>query len=89
MRRHKTLHPGQVLREKFLAPSGLSQRKFAKRVGWSLAKLNLLLTGKRNMTADSALDLAAVLKTPPEMWMKLQVKFDLKRAITRRRKGVS
>jgi addiction module HigA family antidote len=74
-----------MLQEEFLDPAGISQRAFAKRLGWTVAKLNELINGKRGVTADSALDLAAVLKTTPEVWLNLQMLFDLRRAELRRR----
>jgi addiction module HigA family antidote len=87
MRSPHPIHPGQMLREEFLAPAGISQRAFAKRLGWTVAKLNELINGKRGVTADSALDLAAELKTSPEVWLNLQMHFDLKRAETRRKRA--
>ena len=53
---------------------------FAKRIGWTVAKLNELINGKRGVTADSALDLAAELGTSPELRLNLQMQFDLNRA---------
>ena len=85
MRPPNPIHPGRMLREEFLDPAGLSQRAFAKRLGWTVAKLNELINGKRGITADSALDLAAELKTSPEVWLGLQMQFDLRRAQMRRR----
>lgn len=87
MRPTNPIHPGQMLREEFLAPAGTSQRDFARRLGWTAAKLNELITGKRGVTADSALDLAAELKTSPELWLNLQMQFDLKRAESRRKRA--
>jgi addiction module HigA family antidote len=75
-----------MLLEEFLAPSGESQRAFAKRLGWTVARLNELINGKRGITADSALDLAANLGTSPELWLNLQMLFDLRRAEMRRRR---
>ena len=80
------IHPGRMLLEEFLAPSGESQRAFAKRLGWTVARLNELINGKRGITADSALDLAANLGTSPELWLNLQMLFDLRRAEMRRRR---
>ncbi len=87
MRPPNPIHPGEMLREEFLVPAGLSQRELAKRLGWTVAKLNELINGKRGVTADSALDLADELKTSPELWLNLQMQFDLKRAETRRSKA--
>lgn len=87
MRAPNPIHPGEMLREEFLAPSGTSQRAFAKQLGWTVAKLNELINGKRGVTADSALDLAAALGTSPELWLNLQMHFDLKRAEMKRRRA--
>jgi addiction module HigA family antidote len=87
MRPPNPIHPGQMLQEEFLAPAGISQRAFAKRIGWTVAKLNELIRGKRGVTADSALDLARVLGTAPEVWLSLQMYFDLKRAETKRKRA--
>jgi addiction module HigA family antidote len=74
-----------MLKEEFLIPAGISQRAFAHRLGWTPAKLNELIQGKRGVTADAALDLATELKTSPEVWLTLQMYFDLKRAEARRK----
>ena len=58
MRPPNPIHPGRMLKEEFLAPTGVSQRAFARKIGWTTAKLNNLISGKRGITANSALDLA-------------------------------
>jgi len=73
------------LREEFLVPKGVSQRAFAAQLGWTPAKLNELVTGKRGITADSALDLAEALGTSAELWMNLQVSWDLSKAEQKRK----
>jgi len=79
------IHPGEILREEFLLPKGISQRAFAAELGWTAAKLNELVTGKRGITADTALDLAEALGTSAELWMNLQVSWDLNKAEQKRR----
>jgi antitoxin HigA-1 len=79
------IHPGEMLLEEILRPKGMSQRQFAETLGWTTAKLNELVKGKRGVTADSALDLAKALGTSPELWMNLQVTWDLRRAEVRRK----
>jgi addiction module HigA family antidote len=76
-----------MLKEEFLVPGKVSQRALAKKLGWTVAKLNELINGKRGVTADSALDLAATLGTSPELWMNLQMLFDLRRAELRRKRA--
>ena len=87
MRPPNAIHPGRMLLEEFLVPSRTSQRAFAARVGWTVAKLNELINGKRGITADSALDLADELGTTPELWLNLQMHYDLNRAEARRKKA--
>jgi addiction module HigA family antidote len=76
-----------MLHEEFLTPAGISQRAMAKRLGWTVAKINELINGKRGVTADSALDLAGELGTSPELWLNLQMQFDLRRAEIRRKQA--
>jgi len=73
-------HPGEMLLEEFLVPAGLSQAAFAVRLGWTKAKLNELIKGKRGITADTALDLSEVLGTSAKLWMNLQATYDLYKA---------
>jgi addiction module HigA family antidote len=73
-------HPGEMLLEEFLQPMSLSQAAFARQLGWTKARLNELIKGKRGITAESALDLADALGTSPMLWMTLQATFDLDRA---------
>ncbi len=77
-------HPGETLLEEFLQPGNLSQMEFATRLGWTRAKLNELIKGKRGITAETALDLAQALGTSPRLWMNLQATYDLARAAAKR-----
>jgi len=87
MRPQNPIHPGEMLLEEFLRPMKTTQRAFAAKLGWTTAKLNELITGKRSVTPNAALDLATALKTTPELWLNLQMHFDLNEAILRRRKA--
>ena len=78
------IHPGAMLLEEFLQPAGKSQVAFAREIGWTRARLNELMKGKRGVTADAALDLAAVLGTSARLWMNLQATHDLDAALRRR-----
>jgi addiction module HigA family antidote len=73
-------HPGEILLEEFLQPLGMSQAAFAEKIGWTKARVNELIRGKRGVTAEAALDLADVLGTSPKLWMNLQATYDLDRA---------
>jgi len=87
MRPTNPIHPGEMLLGEFLKPKKLSQRAFALRLGWTTAKLNELIKGKRGVTADTALDLGKALKTSPEIWLNLQMYFDLAEAEERRKRA--
>ena len=77
-------HPGEILLEEFLQPAGMTQTAFAEKLGWTRARLNELIRGKRGITAESALDLAEALGTSAKLWMNLQATYDLDKAIARR-----
>lgn len=47
-------HPGEILLEDFLNPAGITQTAFAKKLGWTRARLNELIRSKRGITADAA-----------------------------------
>ncbi len=79
------IHPGQMLLEEFLKPAGETQAAFASRIGWTRARLNELIRGKRGVTADAALDLEEALGTSSKLWMNLQATWDLDAARRRRR----
>ena len=76
--------PGEMLLEEFLEPQGMSQAEFARKIGWTKARLNELVRGKRGVTAGAALDLADALGTSAKLWMNLQVTYDLDKAAAAR-----
>lgn len=73
----KPTHPGEVLLKEFLEPLGMTQIALAKRMKVPVQRVNTLISGKRGVTAETALLLARQLKTTPEFWMNLQNAFDL------------
>lgn len=70
-----------MLLEEFLKPLGLSQAKFAARLGVSYPRLNEIIGGKRGVTPDTALRLARVLGTSAGFWLGLQQDWDLWHAL--------
>lgn len=78
-------HAGEILLEEFLVPMGETQAAFAGKLGWTKAKLNELIKGKRGITADTAIDLAEALGTSPKLWMNLQATWDLNQAMKSRK----
>lgn len=79
-------HPGEMLLEGFLEPLGVSQTAFAEHLGWTYARLNEIINGRRNISADSALALGEALGTGPEFWLDLQCSWDLWHAMRNHRK---
>lgn len=80
MTRLSNIHPGEVLREEFLIPLGLSQYRLAKEIGVTEARISAICTGKRAITADTALRLAAFFGTSSAFWMGLQADYDMEEA---------
>ncbi len=69
--------PGELLLEEFLKPLGFPQVALAAKMGVSIQHIHTLINGKRGVTAETALRLAAALDTTPELWMNLQTAHDL------------
>lgn len=69
--------PGEILREEFMEPLGLSQNGLARAIGVPPRRINEIVHGKRAITADTALRLAAYLGPDPQFWLNLQAHYDL------------
>lgn len=83
-------HPGVVLAEEFLAPLGITQAEAARRMRMSANRLNELVRGKRGVTAATAIRLAELFSTSPDLWMNLQASWDLWHAYqAERRRGAA
>lgn len=76
-RKLNPIHPGEVLLEEFLKPMGISQNKLALNIGVPPRRINEIVLGKRGITADTALRLAAFFGTSAEFWLGLQSQYDL------------
>lgn len=72
--------PGDVLRDEFLVPSGITQDQLAKVMNVSRYSINQLVNNKRSVTAEMALRLARVTGMTPEFWLNLQRISDLTKA---------
>ena len=77
-------HPGEMLLEEFLKPMAISQVAFARHLKIPLQRLNELIKGKRGITPDTAWLLSMALGTGPEIWLDLQVSYDLAKHKPRR-----
>ena len=79
-KKRRPAHPGEVLNKEFLEPMGISQTKLAKHLGWSHAKVNEIVNGKRGLSPESALSLSDAFRTSAEFWLNLQRSYDLFKA---------
>jgi addiction module HigA family antidote len=79
-RRLPPLHPGEVLREEFLAPLGMSAYALAKALHVPVNRITAILAGERAVSADTALRLARFFGTTAEFWIDLQGAHDLELA---------
>lgn len=70
-------HPGEILKEEFLAPLGITQVALAKHIGIPLQRINEIIRGKRGITPETAWLLSQALGTTPQFWMNLQDAYDL------------
>src|SRR5271167_376278 len=71
------VHPGDVLREDFLIPLGLSAYRVARDLGVEPIAITSICKGDRSVSAVMALRLARYFKTSPEIWTGLQAQYDL------------
>lgn len=76
-RRLPPVHPGEILRDEFLAPMDLSVYRLAKAIKVSRPRLNDIVIGRRAVTTDSALRLGRYFGTTPEFWINLQTRYNL------------
>src|SRR5215510_15040353 len=74
------IHPGEILREEFMKPHGLSQNALARALGVPPRRINEIVQEKRAISADTALRLARFFGTTAEMWSGLQADYELRLA---------
>jgi addiction module HigA family antidote len=72
--------PGEILREEFLIPLGMTQKDLADHVGCDVKVINRIVNGRTSVSAEMALKLGATFRTSPEFWLNAQKAVDLYRA---------
>jgi antitoxin HigA-1 len=73
----KPVHPGEILREEFMAPLGLSMNRMAMDLRVPVTRIADIVNERRGITADTALRLARYFKNSPTFWMNLQTRYEL------------
>ena len=74
------IHPGEILREEFLKPMGISVYRLAKGIRLSRSRLNDIVREKRAISADTAVRLGRYFGTTPQFWMNMQASYELRQA---------
>jgi addiction module HigA family antidote len=76
-RRLPPVHPGEILRDEFLMPMGISVYELAKAIKAPRSRVNDIVLGRRTISTDTALRLGRYFGTSPEFWINLQARYDL------------
>ena len=71
--------PGEILKEEFLEPLGISQYRLAKAINKPQSAISEIVNGQRSITAEMAMLLGKALGTTPDFWLRLESTFQLKR----------
>ena len=77
MRTKNLIHPGEILKEEFLEPLGISQNQLAIDIRVPAPRISAIVHGRRAITADTALRLGAYFKMEPQFWLNLQSNYDI------------
>jgi addiction module HigA family antidote len=80
---HKPAHPGEVLRELYLEPLGITITNAANALGVTRKAFSELVNKKSGISTSMALRLAKAFNTTPELWLNLQQNYDLSKAMKR------
>ena len=77
MKKLRNIHPGEVLKEEFLVPLGISAYRLSMETHLPQTRISQILKGRRRITADTALRLSKYFGTTPQFWLGLQNDFDI------------
>jgi addiction module HigA family antidote len=73
----KPVHPGEILKEEFMAPLGLSMNRMAMDLRVPVTRIADIVNEKRGITAETALRFARYFNNSPAFWMNLQTRYEL------------
>jgi addiction module HigA family antidote len=79
-RQREPTTPGEILREEFLVPLGMTQKELADHIGCDVKVINRIVNGRTSVSAEMALRLGATFRMSPEFWLNAQKAVDLFRA---------
>lgn len=75
----RPVHPGEILREEYLEPLGMSANALANALHLTAARVNDIVRERRGVSPDTALRLSQYFGTSPEFWMNLQMMYELRK----------
>lgn len=84
-----TTHPGEMLREEFMIPLGISANKLALQTGMPATRISEIIHERRSVTADTAMRLARYFGMSPQFWLNLQSTYDLSKMQVERGKQIA
>ena len=76
------IHPGEILQVDFLEPLNITPYRLSKDIGVTQTRISEILSGKRSITADTALRLSRYFGNSPQFWLNLQTQYDLRKALS-------
>jgi addiction module HigA family antidote len=75
------IHPGEILQLEFLEPLNITPYRLSKDIGVTQTRISEIISGKRSITADTALRLSRYFGNSPQFWLNLQTQYDLRQAL--------
>jgi antitoxin HigA-1 len=76
------IHPGEILQVEFLEPLNITAYRLSKDIGVAQTRISEILSGKRSITADTALRLSRYFGNSAQFWLNLQTQYDLRQALS-------
>ena len=73
-------HPGEVLKEDFMVPMGITARQLSADIDVTTSRISEIVNGKRAISAETALRLGLFFKMEPRFWLNLQAEYDMRMA---------
>lgn len=81
MSKHINVHPGELLREEFLRPLGITSYRLAKDAKLPNQRVHEIVSEKRGITAETDLHLCAFFGLTPGYWLRVQLAYELREAM--------
>jgi addiction module HigA family antidote len=89
MKKLKNIHPGEVLKEEFMIPFGITAYRLAKEIFIPQTRVSEILKGNRRISADTALRLSRYFSNSPAFWLGLQTDYDLEEELRKNEKELN